>query len=141
MGGVALGDDQALLEGLSGAEFEVHGVGAIPDGADARGAVEGVVEKDGGLVADGRLGYDVARAGDVPGLELLETHEGCQGPPVSKTDGLEELQVDGVVDVAVWIEVLVADLEPRNRGWVLQGFSPLSVAPGIVHTLPLPHLI
>ena len=62
----ALGGDDAFLEGLAGAELEIHDVGAVADRADARGGVEGVPEGDWGLVADGRLDYDVAGAGTSP---------------------------------------------------------------------------
>jgi hypothetical protein len=44
--------------------------------------------------------------------------------PVADADLFEELQVDGVVDVAVRVEVPVADLEPCEGGRVLHGGVP-----------------
>ena len=46
VGGRAFRDEGAVLEGLAGAQLEVHGVGAVADGAHLRRAVEGVLEED-----------------------------------------------------------------------------------------------
>ncbi len=66
LGSVAFSYQRALLEDLSGAELENHGVGAVANGGDAGGAAEDVVEEARSLVTDGRLGDHVPCAGDVP---------------------------------------------------------------------------
>jgi hypothetical protein len=63
-------------------------------------------------------------AGNVPRFELLDAGHPRKGAPVADADLLEILQVDSVVDVAVGVEVTVADLEPRESGRGLQGGAP-----------------
>ncbi len=92
---------------LCGAELENHDAGAVANGGDAGGAAEDVVEEDRSLVTDGRLVDHVPCAGDVPPLEVLYAHEVGESPPAGDTDLLEELQVDGVIDVAVGVKVFV----------------------------------
>src|SRR5215207_2635253 len=142
VGSGAFGDDEAVLEGLAGAELEVHGVGAVADGGDGSGAVEDVVEEDRGLVADGGLGDHVPGAGDVADLELLDAHEFGEGAPVGDPNLLEELQVGGVIDVAVGVEVVVPDRDPLEYGRLLQRLLPSGIrARKIVHTLPCQLLV
>jgi hypothetical protein len=86
--------------------------------------VEVVFEEDRGPVADGGLGDHVFGAGDVASLELVYADQVCDGTPVAHADLVEELQVDGVVDVAVGVEVPVADLEPCEGGRALHGGIP-----------------
>ena len=123
----ALGGD-AFLEGLAGAELEIHDVGAVADRADARG-VEGVPEENWGLVADSRLGYDVAGAGDVSGFELLDVHQGGKDLPVGHADELKVLQVDSIVYVTVEVKILVEDLEPLYHRGILQEDASLRSGP------------
>src|ERR687890_29522 len=120
----AFGDDGAVLEGLAGAQFELHRVGAVADRPHPRSAVEGVLEEDRGFVTYGGLGDNVAGAGDIARFELLDACHPGEYAPVADADLLEELQVDGVVDVAVRVEVPVADLEPCEGGRVLHGGVP-----------------
>ncbi len=119
----ALGDD-AFLEGLAGAELENHDVGAVAECADTRGGVERILEEDRGLVADGRLGYEVAGAGDVSGFELLDIHQGGEDLPVGHADGLEVLQVDRVVYATVGVKILVTDLESLYHRGFFKGTPP-----------------
>jgi hypothetical protein len=119
----ALGGDDAFLEGLAGAELEIHDVGAVADRANARG-VEGVPKEDWGLVADGRLDYDVAGAGDVSGFEFLDIHQGGEDLPVGHADGLEVLQVDRVVYATVGVKILVTDLESLYHRGFFKGTPP-----------------
>jgi hypothetical protein len=86
--------------------------------------VEGVLEKDRGFVAHGGLGDHVPGAWDVARFEFLDADHIRKCAPVAYADLLEELQVDGVVNVAVRVEVPVADLEPREGGRALHGGVP-----------------
>jgi hypothetical protein len=139
VGGGALRGERAALECLAGAQFEVHGIGAVADGAHARRAVEGVVEKDSPFEPDGGLGDHVTGTGNIACFEFFYAGKVGDSTSVIYADLLEELQVDGVVDVAVRVEVAVADLEPRRSGRVLHGCAPFgSVCRGRLYTLNRP---
>ena len=86
--------------------------------------MEGVLEEDRGFVAYGGLGDHIPGAGDVAGFELLDACLIRKCAPVADANLLEELQVDGVVDVAVRVEIPVADLEPREGRRVLHRGVP-----------------
>jgi hypothetical protein len=152
VGGEALAGELAAMEALAVAELEVHGIGAVADPGHGCRAVEGVVEEGRGLEAEGGLGDHVPGAWYVAGLPLRYSSEVGKGVPVGEADLLEKGQVDGVVDVAVGVEIRVPDLQPRGRGGVFQSGAPFlfafaarlwarSCARGIVHTRCAAHLI
>ena len=103
MGGGALGDEAARLEALTGAKFVGYGKGAVANGAYVGGAEEGIFEVDRRFVAHRGLGDNVPDPGDVPGQQRPDTVHLDQSFQVRDPGRLEELQVNGVVNVAVGV--------------------------------------
>ncbi len=62
----------ARLAALAGPQLVVHGEGAVPDRADARGAEEGVFHVDGRSILHRGLSEDVGRPGEVTGLQSTQ---------------------------------------------------------------------
>jgi len=116
-----LGRRFASFVGVALPELVGHGEGAIRDGDDPGSAEETVPEIYRLAVAHVVLRDDVADAGQPAALGYVALPCAGEGREIGHARRLEEAQVDSVVDVAVGVEVAVADLLFLDKRGSLHG--------------------